>query len=249
MRQSGQTAKNRASVNHTAMARRMRSIANNRSKTPAATLTDEEKGAAGLGKQQRTATPRRDRKRSLTGDSHGDPCGRHQAKFDLRRLWPGPGRVPTVVPMKVPRSRSFEAAPQRSSGPKGPNRGAKFLQQLVVADRRFLTGLGGSCMGHVFQNFQGTGIPRAGALSNKRNKFDPLLLTGLGRVEVEFLVSGIGFCRRRRAHACLRESLLPLRRRTGKVKSSGRPRKGGQVHVSGSAGLAVVHVFRAGGEK
>ena len=47
MRQSGQTAKNRASVNHTAMARRMRSIANNRSKTPAATLTDEAKGAAG----------------------------------------------------------------------------------------------------------------------------------------------------------------------------------------------------------
>jgi hypothetical protein len=46
---------------------------------------------------------------------------------------------------------------------------------LVVADRQFLTGLGGSCMGHVFQNFQGTGIPRAGALSNKRNKFDPLL--------------------------------------------------------------------------
>ena len=38
MRQSGQTAKNRASVNQTAMARRMRSIANNRSKTPAATL-------------------------------------------------------------------------------------------------------------------------------------------------------------------------------------------------------------------
>ena len=151
--------------------------------------------------------------------------------------------------MKVPRSRSFEAAPQRSSGPKGPNRGAKFLQQLVVADRRFLTGLGGSCMGHVFQNFQGTGIPRAGALSNKRNKFDPLLLTGLGRVEVEFLVSGIGFCRRRRAHTCLRESLLPLRRRNGKVKSSGRPRKGGQVHVRGSAGLAVVHIFRAGGEK
>ena len=144
------------------------------------------------------------------------------------------------MPMKVPRSRSFEAAPQRSSGPKGPNRGAKFLQQLVVADRRFLTCLGGSCMGHVFQNFQGTGIPRAGALSNKRNKFDPLLLTGLGRVEVEFLVSGIGFCRRRRAHTCLRESLLPLRRRNGKVKSSGRPRKGGQVHVSGSARLAVV---------
>ena len=157
--------------------------------------------------------------------------------------------MPAVVPMKVPRSRSFEATPQRSSGPKGPNRGAKFLQQLVVADRRFLTGLGGSCMGHVFQNFQGTGIPRAGALSNKRNKFDPLLLTGLGRVEVEFLVSGIGFCLRRCAHACLCESLLPLRRRDGKVKSSGRCRKGGQVHASGSAGLAVVHVFRAGGEK
>ena len=136
------------------------------------------------------------------------------------------------MPMKVPRSRSFEAAPQRSS--------AKFLQQLVVADRRFLTGLGGSCMGHMLQNFQDTGIPRAGTLSNKRSKFDPLLLTGLGRVEVEFLVSGIGFCRRRRAHTCLRESLLPLRRRNGKVKSSGRPRKGGQVHVSGSAGLAVV---------
>ena len=157
--------------------------------------------------------------------------------------------MPTVVPMKVPRSRNFEAAPQRSSGPKGPNRGAKFLQQLVVADRRFRTGLSGSCMGHVFQNFQRTGIPRAGALSNKRNKFDPLLLTGLGRVEVEFLVSGVGFCRRRRAHACLRESLLPLRRRNGKVKSNGRSRKGGQIHVSGSAGLAVVHVFRAGGEK
>jgi hypothetical protein len=62
MWQSGQTAKNRASVKHTAMARRMRSIANNRGKTPAASLTDEAKGAAGLGKQQKTATPRRDRK-------------------------------------------------------------------------------------------------------------------------------------------------------------------------------------------
>jgi hypothetical protein len=40
----------------------MRSIANNRGKTPAASLTDEAKGAAGLGKQQKTATPRRDRK-------------------------------------------------------------------------------------------------------------------------------------------------------------------------------------------
>jgi hypothetical protein len=30
--------------------------------TPAASLTDEAKGAAGLGKQQKTATPRRDRK-------------------------------------------------------------------------------------------------------------------------------------------------------------------------------------------
>ena len=69
----------------------------------------------------------------------------------------------------------------------GPERTESWCQVpatvVVVADRRFLTGLGGSCMGHVFQNFQGTGIPRAGALSNKRNKFDPLLLTGLGRVD------------------------------------------------------------------
>ena len=137
-----------------------------------------------------------------------------------------------------PRSRSFEAAPQRSSGPKGPNRGAKFLQQLVVADRRFLTGFGGSCMGHVFRNFQGTGILRTGGLRNKRNKFDPLLLTGLSRVEVVFLVSGIGFCRRRREHTYLRESLLPLRRRNGKIKTNWKPRKGGQIHISGSAGLA-----------
>jgi hypothetical protein len=131
--------------------------------------------------------------------------------------------------MKVPRSRSFEAAPQRSSGPKGPNRGAKFLQQLVVADRRFRTGLSGSCMGHVFQNFQGTGIPRAGALSNKRNKFDPLLLTGLGRVEVEFLASAAAAVR---TLACARVSC-----RCGAVmaksKAMGDPAKAGKYTSAG----------------
>jgi hypothetical protein len=149
----------------------MRSIINNCSKISVALLTDEAKGAAGLGKQQRTATPRKSM-----------PAASSQIRSStvVTWTWKGVHHSSNEITAQL---RSFEAAPQRSSDPKGPNRGAKFLN---------------------FKSFKLLG-----------------------------------------SHAYLCECFLPLRRRT----AMGNPAKEGKYTSAGRQGLAVVHTFRAGGEK
>ena len=50
-------------------------------------------------------------------------------------------------------------------------------------------------------------------------------------------------------HSRLCEGLLPLGRRDGEIEGNRRPCKGGQIHISWAASLAVARVFGASGEK
>ena len=116
-----------------------------------------------------------------------------------------------------------QAPPQGRSGPMGAHGHAELLEQEGVKRAGLLTGTGCRSPCHMFDDDRRTGVPGACSFGHHRNEGDPLSCTGERSLLVVLLVPGIRGSSRPHLLARQGQGLLPLRRRNGEIKCSGRP--------------------------